>query len=69
LLFYCYSTAFAQNNIPYGDNKDIGKYIQLNGAKHYYEVYGEGAPLLLIHGNSTGIKGWAPQIDFFSQKV
>jgi pimeloyl-ACP methyl ester carboxylesterase len=67
LLFFCYST-FAQNNIPYGDNKDIGKYIQLNGVKHYYEVYGEGAPLLLIHGNSTGIKGWAPQIDFFSKK-
>jgi pimeloyl-ACP methyl ester carboxylesterase len=35
--------------------------------KHYYEVYGQGHPMLLIHGNRTGIKGWAPQIEYFSK--
>jgi pimeloyl-ACP methyl ester carboxylesterase len=60
--------AAAQTSIPYGDNKEAGQYISLNGVKHYYEVYGKGAPLLLIHGNSTGIKGWSAQIDFFSKK-
>ena len=34
----------------------------------YYEIYGEGEPLLLIHGNRTGIKGWEPQIESFKKK-
>lgn len=54
--------------IPYGSNKLTGKYIQINGVKLYYEVYGKGEPLLLIHGNSTGIKGWSAQIAYFSKK-
>jgi pimeloyl-ACP methyl ester carboxylesterase len=58
----------AQQTIPYGDNPIAGKHIVLNGVNHYYEVYGTGAPLLLIHGNSTGIKGWAAQIEYFSKK-
>ena len=58
----------AQTAIPYGDNAAAGKYIQLNNVKHYYETYGEGKPLLLIHGNGTGIKGWAAQIAYFSKK-
>jgi pimeloyl-ACP methyl ester carboxylesterase len=66
-LLFCLQLS-AQTTIPYGDNKNAGKYISLNGVKHYYETYGEGKPLLLIHGNTTGIKGWAPQIEFFSKK-
>ncbi len=62
------TTICAQTVIPYGDNKEAGKYILLNGANHYYEVYGTGKPLLLIHGNSTPTKGWAPQIEYFSKK-
>lgn len=59
----------AQNAVPYGNNKEVGKYIELNGVKHYYEVYGKsGKPLLLIHGNATGIKGWATQIPYFEEK-
>jgi pimeloyl-ACP methyl ester carboxylesterase len=73
LLLPCLTMMFkpsanAQAPIPYGDHKAVGKYITLNGVKHYYEAYGEGPPLLLIHGNSTGISGWRAQIDFFSKK-
>lgn len=64
LLLFCNSSA----QIPYGNNKEAGQYITLNGVKHYYEVYGNGDPLLLIHGNGTGIKGWGAQIEFFSKK-
>jgi pimeloyl-ACP methyl ester carboxylesterase len=67
-LFLAINNISAQVKIPHGDNKDVGKYINLNGAKHYYEVYGNGAPLLLIHGNSTPTRGWAPQIEYFSKK-
>lgn len=57
-----------QPAIPYGSNPASAHYIVLNGVRHYYEVYGSGRPLLLIHGNGTGIKGWGPQIDYFSQQ-
>jgi hypothetical protein len=40
---------------PYGENQAIGKYIEINGAKIYYEEYGKGEPLLLIHGNQGSI--------------
>ncbi len=43
---------FAQ--IPYGNNPEAGKYVQTKDAKIYYEVYGRGEPLLLIHGSVYG---------------
>jgi len=68
ILFCASGISFSQTPIPYGDNKEVGKYISINGVQHYYEIYGNGAPLLLIHGNGTGIKGWAAQIEFFRKK-
>ena len=59
---------FSQDAVPYGSNKTVGKYTKINGVNLYYEVYGKGEPILLIHGNGTGIKGWAPQIAHFSKK-
>lgn len=67
LLLCCLFTATAQQ-IPYGNNPTVGRYATINGVKHYYEVYGEGEPILLIHGNSTGIPGWAAQIDYFAKR-
>ena len=67
LLIIISNNSFAQNEIPYGNNPEKGKYIEVNGAKLYYEIYGEGQPLLLIHGNKTGIKGWKPQMETFSK--
>lgn len=40
--------------VPYGNNAAAGKYIQANGARLYYEVYGEGPPVLLLHGSVFG---------------
>ncbi|MBI9067597.1 MAG: alpha/beta hydrolase [Salinivirgaceae bacterium] len=40
--------------IPYGDNAKAGKYVQSEDAKIYYEVYGKGEPLLLLHGGYYG---------------
>jgi pimeloyl-ACP methyl ester carboxylesterase len=53
---------------PYGSNDKVGKYITLNGAKLYYEEYGKGQPLLLIHGNSGSIQSMEKQIDYFKNK-
>jgi pimeloyl-ACP methyl ester carboxylesterase len=55
------------NEIVYGNNSEVGKYAEVNGIKIYYEVYGKGEPLLLIHGNGGNIEGMKYQIDYFSK--
>src|SRR5690349_18739075 len=47
-------TSIQGQNIPYGDNPKAGKYVQSGDARIYYEVYGEGPPLLLLHGGYYG---------------
>ena len=39
---------------PYGDNLQIGKYVKADDAKIYYEVYGKGSPILVLHGGGVG---------------
>ena len=69
LLFqFCFINAQGKFEKPYGNNDTIGKYIELNGAKIYYEEYGNGEPLLLIHGNGANIKLMENQIDYFKSK-
>jgi pimeloyl-ACP methyl ester carboxylesterase len=57
-----------QNVIDYGNNKDAGNFISINGDKQYYEIYGQGTPLVLIHGNGGNISSMRPQIEFFAKK-
>ena len=42
--------------VVYGDNAKAGHYAVINGIKIYYEVYGNGEPLVLLHGNGGSIK-------------
>lgn len=61
-------SSFAQDNqIPYGNNPESGHYVNVNGIKMYYEIYGKGQALLLIHGNGGSIKSSSSQIPFFSK--
>ena len=43
-----------QHSVPYGNNSNAGKYVTSGDAKIYYEVYGDGPPLLLLHGGYYG---------------
>jgi pimeloyl-ACP methyl ester carboxylesterase len=52
----------------FGNNKTVGKYYDIRGFKMYAEVYGEGQPLLIIHGNSGSINNFIYQIPYFSKK-
>ena len=51
---------------PYGSNDEAGSYADVNGIKLYYEIYGSGDPVLVIHGNGQSIADMAPQISHFS---
>lgn len=52
-------------NIPiYGINNKIGKYADVNGIKLYYEIFGNGEPLVVLHGNGGNI---ASASEFYPQ--
>lgn len=40
--------------VPYGDQPEAGWYVRAGDAQLYYEVYGEGDPLLVLHGGGVG---------------
>ncbi|MFS8082863.1 MAG: alpha/beta fold hydrolase, partial [Ginsengibacter sp.] len=54
-------------SIQYGNNSAAGKYINVNGIKLYYEIYGMGEPLLLLHGNRSPIVTFSNQIPEFAK--
>ncbi len=56
------------SGIPYGKNKEVGKYYAVRGFEMYAETYGEGQPLLIIHGNGGSISNFVNQIPYFSKK-
>ncbi|WP_426476625.1 alpha/beta fold hydrolase [Chryseobacterium sp. CBSDS_008] len=45
-----------------------GKFMDVNGVKLYYEIYGEGEPLLMLHGNGQSISAFMNQKDAFAKK-
>lgn len=53
--------------VPYGNNPSTGKYYNVRGIRMYCEVYGQGEPLLLIHGNGGSINNFIYQIPYFSK--
>ncbi len=51
--------------VPYGANKAVGRTFVHDGVTFYYEVYGAGEPLLMVHGNGGSLGMLAAQIDHF----
>jgi pimeloyl-ACP methyl ester carboxylesterase len=54
--------------VPYGNNSAAGKYYAVRGIKLYCEMYGQGKPLLLIHGNGGSIQSFSKNIPYFAKK-
>ncbi|MDB5089315.1 MAG: alpha/beta fold hydrolase [Mucilaginibacter sp.] len=49
------ANAQTSNSIKYGNNPDNGHYLKVgDSTKIYYEVYGKGRPVVLLHGGLFG---------------
>jgi pimeloyl-ACP methyl ester carboxylesterase len=56
------------DSTKFGRNPAVGKYADIRGFKMYYETYGQGEPLLIIHGNGGSIANFLYQIPYFAKK-
>lgn len=55
------------DNVKFGDNPQAGHYADVNGIKLYYETYGSGEALVMLHGNGGSINAFKKQIPFFAK--
>jgi pimeloyl-ACP methyl ester carboxylesterase len=73
MLSIIFKLSFAQDvkkafdTTMYGRNPAVGKYADIRGFKMYYETYGKGEPLLIIHGNGGSITDFLYQIPYFAK--
>ncbi|HTE29692.1 MAG TPA: alpha/beta hydrolase [Chryseolinea sp.] len=63
MLLISITTVEAQESVA-----PSGKFVTVNGAKIYYEEYGQGEPLILLHGFGRTLADWKPYIPEFSKK-
>lgn len=54
--------------VKYGSNPSAGSTFIHDGVKLYYEVYGAGEPLLIVHGNGGSIGDVGAQIAHFRKR-
>lgn len=48
-------------------SSDQGTYVQVNGLRMYYESYGEGLPVILLHGGLETCRMWALMVPVLSR--
>ncbi|HXB43899.1 MAG TPA: alpha/beta hydrolase [Puia sp.] len=68
LIFFSIVLSGCSQTIDYGNNREVGKYYDIRGIKMYCEIYGQGRPLLMIHGNNGSIKAFGSNIPYFEKK-
>jgi len=54
LRHFMQMTAPPPKETQYGNNPKAGHYVQADDAKIYYEVYGKGKPIVILHGGIFG---------------
>lgn len=78
LSFLIIGNCFAQRQVSPGKNLGNNKvgafehvegaFIAVNGINMYYEEYGEGPALLMLHDNGGSVESFNSQINYFSKK-
>lgn len=51
-----------------GNNPDFGHWVDVDSGRIYYESYGKGEPLILLHGNNESMASFREQLIPFSKK-
>ncbi|MEO8769606.1 MAG: alpha/beta hydrolase [Ferruginibacter sp.] len=67
VFFFAIQFTCVAQKIPYDNNPAAGKYAPINGIKLYYETYGSGEPLIMLHGNGGNLSAFEKQIPFFAK--
>lgn len=68
ILLILFSACKEEQTSSYGNNQKAGKYFSIRGFKMYYEEYGAGEPVLMIHGNGGDISSFKENIPYFAKK-
>lgn len=66
-LLFVLANVQAHAQINYGSNKAAGHYLNTRGIKLYYESYGHGEALLMLHINGGSMKLFSNQIPYFAK--
>ena len=54
LRYFAQTPEMTSSATPYGDNSQAAHTVKSGDAKIYYEVYGQGDPVVILHGGGLG---------------
>ena len=54
LRYFSQTPQMESSTTPYGDNSQAAHYVKSGTARIYYEVYGNGEPVVILHGGGLG---------------
>jgi pimeloyl-ACP methyl ester carboxylesterase len=67
IAFFSFLLQAQEKPVPYGANTAAGHFLQMPGARIYYETYGSGGtPLVLLHG---GLYGYIDEFGDLIQEI
>lgn len=68
MRYFLQDSKYYASKIPYGNNPNCSHSVKADDAIIYYEIYGEGEPILVLHGAMVGCPYELGQfIDLFSK--
>lgn len=62
------SGASVNNGVPAPSVARKSGYVEANGIRYYYEIHGQGEPLLLLHGGLGNIQMFGPALTALAQE-
>src|SRR5438874_13574123 len=71
MILHCFPSGRAYDNLSTGDffvAEHTSGNLNIQGAPLYYEVAGQGHPLLLIHAGIADSRMWDQQFDTFARQ-
>lgn len=54
LRYFMQAKSAPASSTPYGDNRAAGAFVRSGDARIYYEAYGSGEPIFVLHGGGVG---------------